>query len=470
MIVEDRLREAGDEARRVAESFAAPGVQRGLGLRWHRRLAAGIAVAAVVIAVAVAGVWGIADLMVNETEPAKPGPGPELQWTRVTNPPGVERVLDVWTTDDGFALWSASESGGEVWTSPDGQAWQLATTTPEGVFSYDTHHALEHFNGTWLGIDSAADTPSVMTNVSGQWTEVALPYSFEPGNDLLTAITYSALIAANDADVVVVGRATMIPDSEAVMAQFAPEIAQAGGTASLNLDDRTVDIADGSRTVVSSIPFDEIDERFSQLGPVQATVVWHSNDGINWQQVDSAEQMPMDLGADNTGFVMLSGKGTDIDVGNVWSSRDGVQWDSTSLISPTFENSGLALHAGQIIVAHSDSLIAFDRQGRTKTVSVGDAFTDLDPDLRMGPRVDSGPYGIVASAYDGSTDSTPVVALWYSPDGTHWSRQDVADIFGGQGSIEATVGTDRVLVAHDPNNAEADIVGSNYELWIGTVP
>jgi hypothetical protein len=76
MIIEDRLTQAADDARRVVDSFEAPGIQQGMGLRWHRRLAAGVAVAVAIIAVAVAGAWGMADLIANETPPADTAPGP----------------------------------------------------------------------------------------------------------------------------------------------------------------------------------------------------------------------------------------------------------------------------------------------------------------------------------------------------------------------------------------------------------
>lgn len=463
MIIEDRLARAADEARGVADSFEAPGIQHGMSLRWHRRLAAGIAVAAVVIAIAVAGVWRIADLLINETEPADTGPGPELMWSPVSNPPELLHVYNMWATDTGFAM----ASGSEVWTSPDGQTWQDAVATPSALYLNDGSQVIE-YGGAWIGMDGTAETPTVLSNISGQWEPTSLPYRYKPDNDLLAAVIRPTLIAGGSTDIVVVGDVTLSPDPEATMRRFAPDVAAAGGTARVNMGAEAIDIADASGAVIASVPFEDIDERFSNGWPTSGTVIWHSDDGVDWEQIDSAEQQPLFLGSDDAGFVLILG---DIShVSEIWSSADGAVWKSVSVSDSVLFGNHFALFEGRVIAASSGALTAIDRDGRAEVISTGDVFAEFDPRLSSIASLDAGPYGIIAVTYDSSIPSTPLVALWYSPDGTRWARQGLAEVFGEQGSIKVAVGTDGVLLGHDPSPAAYSELGADYKLWIGAVP
>jgi hypothetical protein len=323
-------------------------------------------------------------------------------------------------------------------------------------------------DSAWIGIDAVADTPTVLLNVSGDWESVALPTTFAPANELLTATVRPDLIARKGSDVVVVGFADLSPDPEAVMRRFSPETADAGGTAQLNLIDKTVDITDAAGTTIASVPYDQIDERFFHRPFARSTVVWHSTNAEDWDQVATDETMPWYLDADEEGFVLVSGDLTE--VSKVWTSSTGATWDTVPISTPPplSGSDGFALFDGRIIASSRRGLVAIDPQGRTTTISNGDAFASLESQFTIAT-VATGSYGIVAAAYDNSVESNPTIALWFSPDGKHWSRQDPADVFGGQGPIKVAVGNDKVLLARDPTWVTPSF-GSGFELWIGEVP
>lgn len=453
MTIDDRLTRAADEMRTAADVFDPPGIQQGWALRWRRRLVAAVAMAMAVACLTIAGIWGATEIATREIEPTDTESGPVLQWTAVPEPPPVDQVLDLWTTGDGYAVWS----GDEVWTSPDGQVWDLATTTPTGEFSADAIHPLQQVDGVWLAVGQA---PEVWRSDGAGWAAIPLPVDVEAGNDLLAVTVRPTHISSSEGGIVVAGIVIVSPDPEAVLTRFAPDVD--GGQV---VFDDTVVVEDADGEVVMSIPYEEIDTRFADGMPLMSGAIWHSVDGTTWQQVASPNRLPLFLGADDTGFVVVTG-GPGLP-NEIWTSSDGVVWVSATItpVEPTSGN--LALRNGVVIAPRRDSLSAIDRNGHRQTISGGDAFTDLDPNWTIG-MVQAGPYGIVAIAYDSSIESVPVTAIWYSPDGRHWSRQDLQDLFREQGTVLAAVGDDDILIGHDPGGEAFGALRDRFTMWIAT--
>ncbi len=195
-------------------------------------------------------------------------------------------------------------------------------------------------------------------------------------------------------------------------------------------------------------------------------LVWHSADGATWQTVELGEGYPLSLDTRGSGFVLVeasfSGEAT-----TVWESDNGLEW-TVAAESAELVTSDPALFRGTLVaISLQTEVVAIRPGGESESIWTGPDSTGPDLNLSLG-EVDAGAFGLLASAFDSSTEDVPVVAMWYSPDAERWTRYDLLDLFGEQGTVFAAVGGDRVVVAFEPGGSAGMSPEAPYQLWVGT--
>lgn len=403
-------------------------------------------------------------------------PGPELTWQQVTAPKGVSTVRDLWSYSEGFAIWT----GEEIWTSPDAENWELVASEPPTA---DTNfeNVVTHADDLWLvaGADDNGAPITATTRDGSTWTTSPLPAS-SPTNDLLTSTVVSVSVASGPNGFVAVGAVATQVDQQAILERYAPELSNG----EVRTGDDSIDIVDSDGVVRVSVPYEEIDERLAaHRGVILDTTIWHSPDAESWNQVDVIEDAgPRYVRADSDRYALTLARRTlpeqEASPGTpVLTSTNGVDWDVlTELQDPGAVPAPLGIPAffgiveqDLIVTGQDTSLLRISPDGTSQLVSTGPAFegTDLQ-DLTIA-QVVTGDYGVVAAAYNRSTGDTPYQALWYSPDGQRWNRQDTNDIFGSDVNLQAAVGSDQVVVAAEAEGEAGLALNAPFDLWIGTI-
>ena len=344
-----------------------------------------------------------------------------------------------------------------VWTSIAGEPWQRATPS-EAVFGGDG--AQVALAGAQLGpdlvvvgtdTDDEGDVDAVLwsTTGSGGWQR-----SPAEGDGLSGAGDQHAVdIAATRDGAVVVGweaadGATRAVAWSLVGADEAPPEPPAGGTSlgwrrlapqdalrgtgEQRMDD-LVATADGFLAVGTSAAADP--------GAGLDGAVWRSDDGTEWERVDTTDAALGGLGDQRLlgvttvagGFVAV---GADGDGAGVWTSEDGRTWGSAQADPAAFDGPGADV-AVAVAVGPDGSLVAVGESGGDAAVWRADgpgatweragsgdlggdgaqAMTDVDV---------VGPLLVAVGASDGMATS------WVSLDGSDWQRADL-----GPGRAEA---------------------------------
>jgi hypothetical protein len=397
--------------------------------------------------------------------------GPALEWRRIDPPSGIDRVRTLWVDTEGdFAIWT----GAEIWTSPDGDAWDLrASDSP--VAALNQMHPVAQLGDGWVvaGAGGSGEPVVVRTSDGATWSTSELPVS-SPSNDLLVSRTQTVAVAARPGGLVVVGAVTTGVNEEALIERVAPDLADTG---EIRYSEGSIDILDSNGTVRDTVPFSDIDPRLAeQRGVVLETIIWNSTDGDTWERVDLIDGAgPTFLGADEKGYKLAIVDRVLVDSDRPPATRflgspNGVDWTEYA----TFEGPTLGVFAlvnGDLISAGQPdvTLQRVQADGSSVTISGGPAFEDEDIADLTASQVAAGEYGIVAAAFDATLEITPHVALWYSPEGQQWNRQNTQEVFGSEGNLLVAVGEDRVLVAHDSQGEAGSAIDSPFELWVGTV-
>lgn len=421
-----------------------------------------VAVAVFVATLLVGGITWVLSGGGTSEEPAQPGPGPELEWRQTDVPNGVERIRSMWTGSEGaFVVWT----GSSIWTSPDGESWEMSASSPP-LQSLNQARVVTLFGDDWLvgGFDSDGG-PAVARYDGSSWTVSSL--AVPPiDNDLLVSRSEIIALAEGPDGVVAVGYRSGGPNEEAIIENYAPDLINGGN---VHQTEDGIEILEPDGTPRATIPYAEIHPRLGEGGGlILDTVIWHSQDATSWQQVDLIEEAgPGFLGGDSSSYLLtLSG---DIvgSANRVVTSDDGSQWSQLVELPPGVDPRAFTLFDGDPVGGGQGPMIRVTRDGEVKTITGAPDFSTPDlTDLSI-VSIASGPRGLAVGAYDHTVESTPSVAIWYSPDGQRWSRQEVTGIFGGPGNVMTAVGRDRVLAGFDPNGETGSALDGPIELWVG---
>lgn len=406
--------------------------------------------------VVVVGVVAAA-ILIRPADVAIPG----LEWRHVETPPGVDVVFDLWSLrEGGYAI--RSDDG--IWTSVDGESWTRAASVPAEIFSPDYDTSVIDYGDRWIGIGNTGDGPFVSVSLDGEeWATTPLPTPPDSGDDLVTPDTIAVQLVANNQGVVVVGRTLVVPDIDAVVARFAPELVGQDFTSFVDMNAGFVQITTPGGEDDISIPVEDIDARLAVNYPM-STLVWHSEDVSQWTQVHTIDEyLPGVLAASTDGFALkLSPFGIPK---QLWTSPDGVAWVLASGETPISTN--LVSFKGEWYNTQQRSVLRLGSDGTWETtLNTEDPAAPSNSPLGL---LEAGPFGLVAVSYNSSTGDTPVEQLWFSSDGVRWSDQHLEDVFGSKGTVLVTVGTDRVVVGHDPNGQAFTELRAPFDFWMGTL-
>lgn len=396
MSIETRLRNGADEARRISAEFD----QRGIEARsasFARRAAFVAAAGAVVVAIAIAGIWASTWILDDDDEIADL-PSPDHEWQQVETPPEVDVIQDIWVDGEGFNIWS----GNELWTSRDGHKWSLEIETPAELGGYAVRGSLVRHGDGWIGVGNPNGVPTSYRFENDEWIASELSTG--------SATVAAWMLAANEAGVVAAG-------------------ASVGGS------------------------------------DISTLLLWFSHDGVSWQLTELGEGYPIALDSSDSGFAIVAGHMDE--EASIWTSVDGIEWTNTALL-PAYSTSSPVLFRDMLLaVSRQSEVVALGSGGEARSISAGPEFAELAQSLSLGA-IDAGSFGILVSAFDSSTENVPVITMWFSHDTEQWMRYDLVDLFGEQGTILATVGDDRLLVAFEPGGSAYMSPETPYQLWVGT--
>lgn len=396
-------------------------------------------------------------------------PGPELTWRQVAVPDGISTVRDLWSHPGGFAIWT----GEEIWTSADAETWELVASDPPTT-NTNIENAVAYSDNRWLvaGADESGAPLAATTSDGSTWITAALPTP-SPSKELLTNRVEIVGVTSGPNGFVAAGHVATGVDEEAAIERYAPDL----NDGEIRYRDDSIDILESDGTVRLSVPYKDIDQRLAaHRGAITDTIIWHSPDGQSWSQVDLIEDTgPGYLGAHSDGYTLTLAERNSLEQRLsprtlVLTSSGGADWDVLAeLQEPVSGITAFAIFGEDLIVGGQDvSVLRVSPEGTTQAVSTGPAFegTDLG-DLTIS-RVAAGEYGVVAAAFNHSIGDTPYQALWYSPDGQRWNRQDTSAIFGNDGNLQAAVGSGQVVVATDPQGEAGLALNAPFDLWTGT--
>jgi hypothetical protein len=393
------------------------------------------------------------------------GLGPELEWTQVDPPEQVDRVRNLWSVEDGFALWT----GREVWTSSNGETWELAAADPP-IVDMNQVQAVARFEDGWIvvGSDNAGAPAIARTSDGSTWTSSILQVP-PPPNELLASSAEVVSVANGPDGLVAVGAVTIGIDEDAVINRFAPDLSDNGGE--IRYRDDGIEILGSDGSVHTSVPFSDIHDGLAeQGGALLDTIIWRSDDGFSWEETDVTEGVvPRFLGADSDRYVL-----TVLDrasgMTRLLTSDNSAEWTQLTELENQISGAPFALFESDIISGGPDTaLVRIQPSGTSRIISTGPAFSgDALQDVTVA-QLAGGRYGLLVAAYDNTREAVPYTVLWYSPNGSQWSRQDTQDTFGREGNLLAAVGEDRVVVMYDPQNEAGTALVAPLQIWIGTI-
>jgi hypothetical protein len=380
-----------------------------------------------------------------------------LQWQQVDGPP-VDAAMSLWTTQDGeFAVWS----GKEIWTSPDGETWSQAVTTPDGVSSGLSEQPVVDIAGGWIGVGGDGATPTVYRSTDGEtWDETRLPIDELPAeNPLLVRTIGPAFIAARGDTVMIVGAVTEMPDRDAVVATLAPDLVDQVNSVDTNQEN--VLIRDSTGAVIDTIPLSDVDPRLVGSGYILSTIAWFSPDGETWTmtQLDGDMIAPQSLSAFGDRFVLKTGTLAG-GLGTLWVSTTAGSFEE---IAPSRLSNAVAVWDGRIVGAGNGKLTMFDsdwQQWTTALLPKGNGESPVVDDM------EAGRVGLAIVSFDHSKPTVPLLAVLFTPDARSWMWTP-GKSFGNPGTAVAAANDDRVLVFCGPGQQGGLAPRSPFTAWIG---
>jgi hypothetical protein len=160
-----------------------------------------------------------------------------------------------------------------------------------------------------------------------------------------------------------------------------------------------------------------------------ATITWTSVDGRSWRPETAMPDPYQDISGGSSGFISLKGS-------TLWTSSDGQSWRQGTIPSAALETgasvSNPVSFAGGFVLPG----VVIAKKGHTTPSSNG-------------------------CTAGGGTDLTKYqAALWWSPDGTTWTR----DVLGGTTSSYSGVSIDVTRIDDHTIVAQAYVGNSEYEL------